>query len=475
MSDLDPADLAAIGAQLGREPRAIHEVGHRCPCGNPDVVTTLPRLPNGTPFPTTYYLTCPRAASRIGTLEGTGTMKEMQDRLGEDPELARAYAAAHERYLAARGELARSNGQDVPEIEGISAGGMPDRVKCLHVLAGQALAQGRASTRSATRCWRRSATGGPPGPASPGTPAVADGPVAAIDCGTNTIKLLVGELPDVAVREMRMVRLGQDLDRTGRIADEALARAFTAIEEYAALIAAHGVPTSRIRFCATSASRDAANADVFTDGGPGAARGRARGRRGARGGRALLRRRGARPAHAADLAGAGRRHRRRLDRAGPRLRRRRAGGGGLDGHRVGAPARAAPALRPAHRGRGRRLRRRHRRRSSTPARSTGAAAAVVGVAGTVTTSPPACSACRPTTATRSTRRVLREGRARARRAAGRDAGGRAAGAALDASRSRRRDRRRRADLVAGAAPDGGAAVLVLRVRHPRRDRLVDRA
>jgi exopolyphosphatase / guanosine-5'-triphosphate,3'-diphosphate pyrophosphatase len=91
-------------------------------------------------------------------------------------------------------------------------------------------------------------------------------PVAAIDCGTNTIKLLVGELPEVAVREMRMVRLGQDLDRTGRIADEALARAFAAIEEYASLIAAHRVPPSRIRFCATSATRDAANADVFTAG-----------------------------------------------------------------------------------------------------------------------------------------------------------------------------------------------------------------
>ncbi len=95
---------------------------------------------------------------------------------------------------------------------------------------------------------------------------MGDGPVAAIDCGTNTIKLLVGDLPDVAVRELRMVRLGEDLDRTGRIADDALARAFGAIEEYAALIAAHGVPPSRIRFCATSASRDAANADVFTTG-----------------------------------------------------------------------------------------------------------------------------------------------------------------------------------------------------------------
>ncbi len=93
--------------------------------------------------------------------------------------------------------------------------------------------------------------------------------VAAIDCGTNTIKLLIGDLvgqglPVVAVREMRMVRLGQDLDRTGRIADEALERAFAAIDEYAALIAAHDV--SRIRFCATSATRDASNADVFTAG-----------------------------------------------------------------------------------------------------------------------------------------------------------------------------------------------------------------
>ncbi|WP_426241876.1 DUF501 domain-containing protein [Nocardioides sp. LHG3406-4] len=135
---IDPADEAAIEAQLGRAPRAVHAVGHRCPCGLPDVVTTEPRLPDGTPFPTTYYLTCPRAASLIGTLEGGGTMKQMQARLGEDADLAAAYRGAHERYLAARAELG-----DVPEIDGISAGGMPDRVKCLHVLAGQALAQGR--------------------------------------------------------------------------------------------------------------------------------------------------------------------------------------------------------------------------------------------------------------------------------------------------------------------------------------------
>ena len=140
---IDAADEAAIAAQLGREPRAIHDIGHRCPCGNPDVVTTEPRLPNGTPFPTTFYLTCPRAAARIGTLEGSGLMKQMQDRLGEDPELAAAYRKAHEAYLAFRTALGDEVGQSVPEIDGITAGGMPDRVKCLHVLAGQSLAQGR--------------------------------------------------------------------------------------------------------------------------------------------------------------------------------------------------------------------------------------------------------------------------------------------------------------------------------------------
>ena len=93
-----------------------------------------------------------------------------------------------------------------------------------------------------------------------------NGRVAAIDCGTNTIKLLVGDLPDVEVREMRMVRLGQDLDRTGRLADEALARAFAAIDEYAGIIRSHDVPPDRVRFVATSASRDASNAAVFVAG-----------------------------------------------------------------------------------------------------------------------------------------------------------------------------------------------------------------
>ena len=129
--------MAVVGAQLGRPPRSIHAVGHRCPCGNPDVVATEPRLDDGTPFPTTFYLTCPRASSLIGTLEASGLMREMTERLGQDDELAAAYRRAHEAYLAARSAIG-----EVPEIAGVSAGGMPDRVKCLHVLAGQSLAQG---------------------------------------------------------------------------------------------------------------------------------------------------------------------------------------------------------------------------------------------------------------------------------------------------------------------------------------------
>ena len=142
---LAPDDREAVSAQLGREPRAMREVAHRCPCGRPDVVETSPRLPDGTPFPTLYYLTCPRAASAIGRLEASGLMREMTDRLAEDEQLAAGYRRAHEAYLAARAEIARASGHSVPEIDGVSAGGMPSRVKCLHVLAGQALAQGRGT------------------------------------------------------------------------------------------------------------------------------------------------------------------------------------------------------------------------------------------------------------------------------------------------------------------------------------------
>ena len=138
MTQITDNDLAIVEAQLGREPRGVVEVSWRCACGKPGVVKTLPRLPNGTPFPTTYYLTNPRLVSAVSTLEASGLMSEMSERLAEDNELAARYRAAHEAYLADREALGH-----VEEINGISAGGMPMRVKCLHVLVGHALAAGR--------------------------------------------------------------------------------------------------------------------------------------------------------------------------------------------------------------------------------------------------------------------------------------------------------------------------------------------
>ena len=135
---IDAADLDVLAEQLGRVPRGVVRVAARCVCGRPTVVVTAPRLDDGTPFPTLYYLTSPPATAAISALEATGIMKAMTARIAEDDELRAAHRAAHQAYLADREELGH-----VEEIEGISAGGMPDRVKCLHVLAGQALAMGR--------------------------------------------------------------------------------------------------------------------------------------------------------------------------------------------------------------------------------------------------------------------------------------------------------------------------------------------
>ena len=132
-----PGDLVVVGEQLARPARDVLAVAHRCPCGLPDVVTTAPRLADGTPFPTTFYLTCPRAAGAVGTLESEGLMRVMTDRLRDDPVLAAGQRAAHEDYLRRRAALG-----EVPEIAGVSAGGLPDRVKCLHVLVAHALAAG---------------------------------------------------------------------------------------------------------------------------------------------------------------------------------------------------------------------------------------------------------------------------------------------------------------------------------------------
>ena len=130
-------DLESVSKQLGRPVRDIVAIAARCACGNPIVVQTKPRLEDGTPFPTLYYLTLPAATSAVSTLEAEGLMTKLQDQLSQDEDLAKNYQSAHLSYLSDRAELGL-----VEEIEGISAGGMPNRVKCLHSLVAHSLAKG---------------------------------------------------------------------------------------------------------------------------------------------------------------------------------------------------------------------------------------------------------------------------------------------------------------------------------------------
>jgi len=130
-------DLAVVSAQLGRPVRDVVGIAARCVCGSPTVVSTRPRLGDGSPFPTFYYLTHPAATSSLSELEGDHVMNEFSQLLVDEPEIRAAYERAHETYLAAREAVGV-----VDEITGISAGGMPTRVKCLHALAGHSLAVG---------------------------------------------------------------------------------------------------------------------------------------------------------------------------------------------------------------------------------------------------------------------------------------------------------------------------------------------
>ena len=156
-------------------------MAHRCPCGLPDVVETAPRLADGSPFPTLYYLTCPRAAAAVARLEAAGVMRQMQQRLGADPELRAAYQAAHRDYLARRDEAARGAGVDPLPAGTQSAGGMPARVKCLHALAAHELAApgsnplGREAAAQAGPWWEAGPCVRPAAAAGGGEPLVNGG------------------------------------------------------------------------------------------------------------------------------------------------------------------------------------------------------------------------------------------------------------------------------------------------------------
>jgi uncharacterized protein len=167
-----------VARQLGRPPRGVTAVAHRCRCGLPDVVETAPRLPDGTPFPTLYYLTCPKAAAAVSRQEAAGTMRAMTLRLAADAGLRQDHRAAHEDYLARRDAAARQAALEPLPVTAVSAGGMPDRVKCLHALVAHELAVpgsnplGREALRAAGPWWES-------GPCIPADgPAHQDGPEA---------------------------------------------------------------------------------------------------------------------------------------------------------------------------------------------------------------------------------------------------------------------------------------------------------
>jgi len=156
-----PGGAEIIRAQLGRPPRALRRVAHHCPCGLPDVAETAPRLADGAPFPTLFYLTCPRAAAALSRLESAGMMRDMEQRLATEPGLRAAQQAAHQDYLARRDAAAAADGLEPLPPGTQSAGGMPGRVKCLHALAAHELAVpganplGREALDAAGQWWSR--------------------------------------------------------------------------------------------------------------------------------------------------------------------------------------------------------------------------------------------------------------------------------------------------------------------------------
>lgn len=288
-------DLDTLSLQLGRPVRDVVEIGARCVCGNPLVATTAPRLSNGIPFPTTFYLTHPVLTAAVSRLEADGEMSRMNDRLAEDAELAAAHRSAHEAYLSERDRVGRAAGVgEVSEIAGISAGGMPERVKCLHVLVGHSLAAGPGVNRLGDEALEKIAEWWTPDAcrcdgawdASAEVPkkdlsrhvkhlerveALKEVTVAGVDCGTNSIRLLIArpdeQDPDTlvdVVREMTIVRLGEGVDATGEFSAAALERTFDAVDAYARLVQRHHA--GAVRFVATSATRDVQNRQEFVDG-----------------------------------------------------------------------------------------------------------------------------------------------------------------------------------------------------------------
>jgi exopolyphosphatase/guanosine-5'-triphosphate,3'-diphosphate pyrophosphatase len=242
--ELRAAELEAVRRQLGREPTTPFSVVARCTGGHPLVIRNRPLDADGHPFPTIYWLTCPDAVKTVSRLESDGWIA----RLGDDPTIAAAVAEAHRAYATERGEMLPG----AEEWGGV--GGTRRGIKCLHAHYAYHLAGGD----DVVGRWTAERVE-PVHPAEPG------GRVAAIDQGTNSTRLLVleprsrDEDPLEIARDMRITRLGKDVDRTARLAPESIERTLDAVARFARR--ARALHVERIRLGATSAVRDASNKD----------------------------------------------------------------------------------------------------------------------------------------------------------------------------------------------------------------------
>lgn len=286
------ADKDIVKRQLGRFPRGMVAVGARCACGRPLAVITRPCLEDGTPFPTTCYLTSPEAVKAASHLEAQGFMKECNNLLNNDNDVAKKYEQAHKYYLEFRHELAIRLEDSEEHIKNMSAGGMPVRVKCLHALLAQSLVMGKGVNPIGDMVLSKVKNEFDPNVCKCTTPWSDDANeietekllntksfntntivgtnksvcVAAIDCGTNSIRLKIAKvnangMRDVVPRMLRVVRLGQGIDETHMFAEDALQRVKSAAKEFAKVLSEHKIDA--IRFVATSATRDALNRDIF--------------------------------------------------------------------------------------------------------------------------------------------------------------------------------------------------------------------
>jgi exopolyphosphatase / guanosine-5'-triphosphate,3'-diphosphate pyrophosphatase len=247
--ELRAADLEAVRQQLGREPLIPFSVVARCTIGHPFVIRNRPIDPEGNPFPTIYWLTCPDTVKLVSQLESEGWIASLNNRYDVDPEFREAVDEAHGAYAAEREEMLPGAGG------GGGVGGTRRKIKCLHAHYAYHLAGGD----DVVGRWTAERVE-PVHPSEPGSR------VAAIDQGTNSTRLLVLEpreedVPLEIARDMVITRLGQGVDEKGRLDPAAIDRAVTAIARFS--LRAQALNAERIRIGATSAVRDSENRDQF--------------------------------------------------------------------------------------------------------------------------------------------------------------------------------------------------------------------